>query len=57
MKEKKQAQACRLDIAMLDTLFSVMENFVIQYTIDGKIPMRNGNADPSLAPFDSFHAK
>ena len=56
-EREKTGVGRRLDIAMLDTLFSVMENFVIQYTIDGKIPMRNGNADPSLAPFDSFHAK
>ena len=47
----------RIDVAMVDTLFSVMENFVVEYTIDGKTPHRAGNQDPSIAPFDSFHAK
>ena len=47
----------RIDVAMVDTLFSVMENFVMEYTIDGKTPHRAGNQDPSIAPFDSFHAK
>ncbi len=41
----------------MDTLFSVMENFVVEYTIAGKTPHRAGNQDPSIAPFDSFHAK
>ena len=47
----------RIDVAMVDTLFSVMENFVVEYTIAGKTPHRAGNQDPSIAPFDSFHAK
>ncbi len=47
----------RIDVAMMDTLFSVMENFVVEYTIDGKTPHRAGNQDPSIAPFDSFEAK
>ena len=47
----------RVDVAMMDTLFSVMENFVVEYTIAGKTPHRAGNQDPSIAPFDSFHAK
>lgn len=47
----------RLDVAMLDTLFSVMENFVIQYTVAGVIPQRQGNIDPGIAPFDVFKAK
>ena len=47
----------RIDVAMMDTLFSVMENFVVEYTIAGKTPHRAGNQDPSIAPFDSFRAK
>ena len=47
----------RIDVAMYDTLYSVMENLVVEYTIAGKIPGRAGNADPSIAPFDSFRAK
>ena len=47
----------RIDVAMVDTLFSVMENFVMEYTIDGKTPHRAGNQDPSIAPFDIFKCK
>jgi CoA:oxalate CoA-transferase len=47
----------RLDVAMVDTLFSTMENFVVEHTIEGKHPHRAGNMDPSIAPFDSFSGK
>lgn len=47
----------RIDVSMVDTLFSIMENFVVAYTVDGRTPHRAGNIDPGIAPFDSFHAK
>lgn len=47
----------RIDVSMMDTLFSVMENFVVEYTVEGKTPHRAGNQDPSIAPFDSFKGK
>ena len=56
-EREKTGVGRRLDIAMLDTLFSVMENFVVEHTMEGTTPHRNGNSDPSLVPFDSFHAK
>lgn len=51
---ERTGKGSRLDIAMLDTLFSVMENFVVTYTVTGEIPQRMGNIDPGIAPFDSF---
>ncbi len=56
-QREKTGEGQRLDIAMVDTLFSVMENLVVEYTIAGKTPHRAGNQDPSIAPFDSFRAK
>ena len=56
-EREKTGVGRRIDVAMVDTLFSVMENFVVEYTIAGKTPHRAGNQDPSIAPFDSFHAK
>ena len=56
-EREKTGLGKRVDVAMVDTLFSVMENFVVEYTIAGKTPHRAGNQDPSIAPFDSFHAK
>jgi len=56
-QREKTGEGQRLDVAMLDTLYSVMENLVVEYTIAGKVPERVGNIDPSIAPFDSFRAK
>lgn len=56
-QREKTGVGRRIDISMMDTLFSVMENFVMEYTMEGKTPMRAGNQDPSIAPFDSFEAK
>lgn len=47
----------RLDVSMVDTLFSILENAVVQYTVAGETPGRSGNADPGIAPFDAFMAK
>lgn len=56
-EREKTGVGRRIDVSMVDTLFSVMENFVVEYTIAGKHPHRAGNQDPSIAPFDSFKAK
>lgn len=54
---EKTGKGQRLDVAMLDTLFSILENAVVEYTVAGITPTRKGNADPGIAPFDSFQAK
>ena len=56
-KREKTGQGQRLDVAMVDTLFSILENAVVEYTVAGNVPGRNGNADPGIAPFDAFMAK
>lgn len=56
-QREKTGQGRRIDVGMIDTLFSTMENFVVEYTVGGKTPMRAGNIDPGIAPFDSFQAK
>ncbi|WMI82299.1 CaiB/BaiF CoA transferase family protein [Anaerotignum sp. MB30-C6] len=47
----------QVDVAMFDTIFSLLENAIVNYTIGGFIPERNGNVDPSIAPFDVFDCK
>ena len=54
---EKTGQGHRLEVAMLDTLYSAMENAVVTYTVEGVTPGRVGNIDPAIAPFDSFEAK
>ena len=46
-----------IDVAMMDTAFSVLENFVVTKTITGETPTRNGNANLGSAPFNSFRTK
>lgn len=47
----------RIDVSMLDTIFSILDSAVVEYTYKGNISKPNGNADLSISPFDSFKAK
>ena len=42
------------DGSMVDGLFAVLENAVVQYTVGHTIPKPLGSAHPSIAPFQSF---
>ncbi|WP_411678650.1 CaiB/BaiF CoA transferase family protein [Clostridium thailandense] len=46
-----------VDVAMLDTIFSLLENAIVIQTMTGKTPERQGNIDPSIAPFDIYKAE
>lgn len=46
-----------IDVAMMDTAFSVLENFVVTKTLTGEAPTRNGNANLASAPFNTFRTK
>lgn len=46
-----------IDIGMMDTAFSTLENFVVTKTLTGTAPTRNGNANLGSAPFNSFKTK
>lgn len=54
---EKTGKGQHVDVAMLDTIFSILENGVVEWTIGGHIPERKGNIDPAIAPFDIFEAK
>lgn len=45
-----------IDVAMLDCMFSCLENAVINYYATGQIPTRNGNRHQTISPFQSFQA-
>lgn len=47
----------RYDGSMVDGLFSIMENAVARYTIEGEIPKPLGTAHPSITPFQAFHTR
>ena len=43
-----------VDVSMVDTIFSMLENAIPNYTMGGEISQRNGNIDPSICPFDIY---
>lgn len=54
---EKTGQGQLVDVSMVDTIFSLLENALVNYTVGGFIPERNGNVDPSIAPFDIYDCK
>lgn len=54
---KNTGQGQHVDVAMIDTIFSLLENAIVNYTVGGFIPERNGNVDPSISPFDIYECK
>jgi CoA:oxalate CoA-transferase len=46
-----------VDIAMVDGLFSVLENAVARYVNTGEIPGPLGGAHPSITPFQGFQGQ
>lgn len=46
-----------IDVGMMDTAFSTLENFVVTKTLMGEAPTRNGNANLGSAPFNSYKTK
>lgn len=57
LNREKTGQGDHLDIAMLDTMFAVMNNPVSQYLNSGKMPMRIGNEHPQDVPWGDFPTK
>lgn len=51
---EKTGEGQAVDVAMVDTIFSILENAIVKTTMQGEIPKRQGNIDPSIAPFDIF---
>lgn len=47
----------KIDIAMLDCQVSILEDAIPAYDKTGEIPGPLGTRHPSIAPFQSFHAK
>ena len=47
----------RIDISMIDSLFFILENAVLRYTVSGEIPEPLGTAHPSITPFQAFKTK
>jgi CoA:oxalate CoA-transferase len=46
-----------VDVAMLDTQVALLENALVRYQIEGKVPGPIGSRHPSITPFGVFRAK
>ena len=46
----------RVDISLVDSVVSSLENAFVRYQASGKLPRRTGNTNLALAPYDTFHA-
>lgn len=53
----KQGIGQRLEVAMLDSVFSVLEESVIRASMTGNALPARGNTDPLGAPWDAFQTK
>jgi CoA:oxalate CoA-transferase len=54
LHREKTGRGQHFDGAMIDGLFTVLENAAVRYTISGEIPGPLGSAHPSIVPFQSF---
>lgn len=51
---QKTGEGQQIDIAMLDSVLSMIEAAPIEYTLDGTERELTGNAYPSICPYDTF---
>jgi CoA:oxalate CoA-transferase len=57
LHREKTGRGQHFDGAMIDGLFTVLENAVVRYTINKEVPGPLGSAHPSIVPFQSFPTK
>lgn len=43
-----------VDVGMMDSIFTLLENAIVNYTVAGEISQRQGNIDPAITPFDAY---
>ncbi|NMW85740.1 CoA transferase [Peptoniphilus sp. AGMB00490] len=55
-KKEITGEGSFINVSMVDTIFSILEFSVIDYTIGEVIPEPEANRDPKIAPFDAFEA-
>lgn len=47
----------RVDVSLVDSVVASLENAYIRYFKSHELPVRNGNAYASIAPYDTYQAK
>jgi formyl-CoA transferase len=56
VRKNKTGQGEKVDVALADSVVSSMQNIIMIYQTDGRIPQRIGNRYESTYPYDSFPA-
>ena len=51
---EKTGRGQQVDVSMMDTIFTLLENAIVIQTMKNETPQRQGNIDPSIAPFDIY---
>lgn len=57
IEREKTGESVRVDVSMTDCAFYVNDWPMLEYSVFGTIPKRNGNQDPTVAPYGEFKAK
>lgn len=57
VKKAKTGLGEKVDVALVDSVVSAMQNITMIYLAEGRIPQRIGNRYESTYPYDSFPAK
>lgn len=57
VNREKTGKGEKIDIALVDSVVSAMENITMIYQTEGRVPKRIGNRYESTYPYDSFDAK
>jgi CoA:oxalate CoA-transferase len=54
LNREKTGEGALVDIAMLDSIVSILENAIARYQVTGKDPTPDGNTHKSIFPFETF---
>jgi CoA:oxalate CoA-transferase len=53
-RREKTGEGQKVDVAMLDTIFSILENALPIYAVKGESLSRQGYVDPATSPYDLY---
>jgi CoA:oxalate CoA-transferase len=56
-RRSSSATGARIDVAMLDSTVSILENAIARYQASGTPPRPLGSRHPSITPFESFRTR
>ena len=57
LRKEREGIGARIDVAMLDSAVSVLENAIARYQVSGEDPTPLGSRHPSITPFETFKTK